>query len=259
MNAGKRVGGRNPLVLNRRWKISGRGQNPGGDSLVESSCHGAIVSDHEAERQPPFENIYQEGEVSRQATVKAYLTVRKEGKRQLERYLEHYNPEAIIAVGYRVKSHRGTRLRKWATERLREYLVKGFILDDERLKEGRNLRTDYFDELLERIRDIRASEKRCYRVRVGINRQFLQRGDGWIVPSRLPVRRRENAALGGTATPQPGQTGAAGGISRPKQRSSGTQYYRAGGGSQRHGNSRSGRAAERVPHTRGEDHLHSQR
>ena len=109
-----------------------------------------------------LKNIYAEGELSRQATVKEYLIVRKEGKRQVERHVEHYNLEAIIAVGYRVKSHRGTQFRKWATERLREYLVKGFALDDERLKEGRNLGADYFDELLDRIRDIRASEKRFY-------------------------------------------------------------------------------------------------
>jgi hypothetical protein len=74
----------------------------------------------------------------------------------------HYNLEAILAVGCRVRSHRGTQFRKWATERLREYLVKGFVLDDARLKEGKNIGADYFDELLERIRDIRASEKRFY-------------------------------------------------------------------------------------------------
>jgi hypothetical protein len=74
----------------------------------------------------------------------------------------HYNLDVIISVGYRVKSHRGTQFRRWATERLREYLVKGFTMDDERLKEGRSIGADYFDELLERIRDIRASEKRFY-------------------------------------------------------------------------------------------------
>jgi hypothetical protein len=73
-----------------------------------------------------------------------------------------YNLEAILAVGYRVNSHRGTQFRIWATERLNEYLVKGFTMDDERLKEGTNIGSDYFDELLERIRDIRASEKRFY-------------------------------------------------------------------------------------------------
>jgi len=107
-------------------------------------------------------NIYTEGELSRESTVKEYLTVRREGKRQISRGIEYYNLEAIIAVGYRVRSHRGTQFRQWATERLNEFLIKGFVLDDERLKEGRHLGTDYFDELLERIRDIRASEKRFY-------------------------------------------------------------------------------------------------
>ncbi len=108
-------------------------------------------------------NIYAEGELSEEATCKDYLQVQSEGGRDVQRALKHYNLEMIIAVGYRVKSHRGTQFRRWATERLREYLVKGFTMDDERLKEGRGLGADYFDELLERIRDIRASEKQFYR------------------------------------------------------------------------------------------------
>lgn len=107
-------------------------------------------------------NIYAEGELTESATVKDYLTVQMEGTRQVERSIKYYNLDVIIAVGYRVRSHRGTQFRRWATERLREYLVKGFAMDDERLKEGRNLGADYFDELLERIRDIRASEARVY-------------------------------------------------------------------------------------------------
>lgn len=110
-----------------------------------------------------IKNIYEEGELSEDATVKEYLTVQTEGRRQVQRTIKYYNLDVIIAVGYRVKSHRGTQFRRWATERLREYLVKGFAMDDERLKEGRNLGADYFDELLERIRDIRASERRFYR------------------------------------------------------------------------------------------------
>jgi hypothetical protein len=105
-------------------------------------------------------NIYDEGELQRQATVKEYLTVRKEGNRNVERSIDYYNLEAIIAVGYRVRSHRGTQFRRWATERLREFIVKGFVLDDDRLSEPGGI--DYFDELLERIRAIRASEKRFY-------------------------------------------------------------------------------------------------
>lgn len=107
-------------------------------------------------------NIYEEGELDEGATVKEYLTVQTEGAREVQRAIKHYNLDVIIAVGYRVRSHRGTQFRRWATERLREYLVKGFTIDDERLKSTRNLGADYFDELLERIRDIRASEKRFY-------------------------------------------------------------------------------------------------
>lgn len=110
-----------------------------------------------------LKNIYEAGELERKATVKEYLTVRQEGMRRVERHLDYYNLEAIIAVGYRIRSHRGTQFRRWATEQLKEFLVKGFVMDDQRLKEGRNLGADYFDELLERIRDIRASEKRFYR------------------------------------------------------------------------------------------------
>jgi len=106
-------------------------------------------------------NIYEEGELTPEATHKEYLSVRQEGARQVQRKLDYYNLDLIIAVGYRVKSSVATRFRQWATERLREYIVKGFTLDDERLK-GRDRQADYFDELLSRIREIRASEKRVY-------------------------------------------------------------------------------------------------
>lgn len=106
-------------------------------------------------------NILAEKELSHQATIKELLTVRREGTRDVQRRLEFYNLDMIIAVGYRVKSSVATRFRQWATERLREYIVKGFTLDDERLK-GRDRQADYFDELLSRIREIRASEKRMY-------------------------------------------------------------------------------------------------
>jgi hypothetical protein len=106
-------------------------------------------------------NIYDEEELAREATVKEYLTVRQEGSRTIQRSVEHYNLDMIIAVGYRVKSPVATRFRQWATARLHEYLVKGFTLDDERLKGGGGL-VDYFDELLARIREIRASEARVY-------------------------------------------------------------------------------------------------
>jgi hypothetical protein len=107
-------------------------------------------------------NIFDEGELQPDATVKEYLTVQHEGSRAVQRRVAYYNLDMILAIGYRVRSHRGTQFRVWATERLREYLVKGFVLDDIRLKEGRSIGADYFDELLERIRDIRASEKRFY-------------------------------------------------------------------------------------------------
>ncbi|HOH65607.1 MAG: virulence RhuM family protein [Sedimentisphaerales bacterium] len=108
-----------------------------------------------------IQNIYKEGELVPEATVKKYLTVRQEGSRTVQRPIDHYNLDMIIAVGYRVKSPVATAFRQWATARLREYLVKGFTLNDERLK-GTDSVTDYFDELLARIREIRASEARVY-------------------------------------------------------------------------------------------------
>jgi len=105
--------------------------------------------------------IYEDGELPERATCKEYLQVRAEGERTVQRHIKHYNLDMILAVGYRVRSPRGVMFRQWATERLREYLVKGFTLDDERLK-GRDQRADYFDELLARIREIRASEARVY-------------------------------------------------------------------------------------------------
>ena len=106
--------------------------------------------------------IYAEGELEEPATCKEYLQVQKEGSRAVSRARKFYSLPAIIAVGYRIKSHRGTQFRRWATDRLHEYLVKGFTMDDERLKAGVNIGSDYFDEMLERIRDIRSSEKRFY-------------------------------------------------------------------------------------------------
>jgi hypothetical protein len=109
-----------------------------------------------------LQSIYDEGEVSETATCKEYLQVRSEGTRQVRRSLKHYNLDAILAVGYRVRSARGTAFRQWATARLSELLVKGFTLDDERIKAGRTIGSDYFDELLWRIREIRASERLFY-------------------------------------------------------------------------------------------------
>ncbi|WP_096271319.1 virulence RhuM family protein [Paucisalibacillus globulus] len=106
-----------------------------------------------------IKNIFEEKELDEDSVVKFYLTTARDGKKYKTK---HYNLEMILAIGYRVRSHRGTQFRQWATERLNEYLVKGFTMDDDRLKEMRNFGEDYFDELLERIRDIRASEKRFY-------------------------------------------------------------------------------------------------
>ena len=108
-----------------------------------------------------IKNILAEGELVEAVTVKESLTVQTEGKRQVRRSNLLYNLDMILAVGYRVRSPRGTQFRQWATTHLREYLVKGFVMDDERLKNPDG-RPDYFDEMLARIRDIRASEKRFY-------------------------------------------------------------------------------------------------
>jgi hypothetical protein len=118
--------------------------------------HVATINEH-------IKNIFSEGELREGATIRKFLIVRSEGNRQVSREIEHYDLSVIIAVGYRVRSHRGTQFRQWATARLSEYLVKGFTMDDERLKNppGKG-HTDYFDELLERIRDIRSSERRFY-------------------------------------------------------------------------------------------------
>lgn len=106
--------------------------------------------------------IYKEGELQSGATIKKFLIVQTEGTRNVSRTVDHYNLDAILAVGYRIRSSRGTQFRQWATAHLSELLTKGFTLDDERIKAGRTLGDDYFDELLERIRDIRASERLFY-------------------------------------------------------------------------------------------------
>ena len=106
-------------------------------------------------------NIYDEGELAPEATNKKFLSVRREGGREVQRNLDHYNLDMIISVGYRVKSHVATRFRIWATQRLKEYIVKGFVLDDERLRNP-DQPFDYFEELTRRIQDIRTSERRFY-------------------------------------------------------------------------------------------------
>ncbi|MCK9591213.1 MAG: virulence RhuM family protein [Methanoregula sp.] len=107
-------------------------------------------------------NIYEEKELDPEATIRKFRIVQMEGSRRVERLVDFYNLDVILAVGYRVRSHRGTQFRQWATRHLSEYVTKGFVLDDERLKAGKGPGDDYFDELLSRIRDIRASERRFY-------------------------------------------------------------------------------------------------
>ncbi len=124
-----------------------------------------------------LKNIYNDGELDENATCKAFLQVKIEGTRQVERKQLFYNLDAIISVGYRVKSSVATRFRIWATQRLKEYIIKGFVMDDERLKNppvAGSAVPDYFDEMLARIRDIRASERRMY---LRVKEIFAMAGD----------------------------------------------------------------------------------
>ncbi len=109
-----------------------------------------------------LQNIYASGELTREATLRKIRRVQKEGDREVSREIDFYDLDAIISVGYRVNSAQATRFRIWATQTLRDFIIKGFVLDDERLKLNKRFGKDYFDELLERIREIRASERRFY-------------------------------------------------------------------------------------------------
>lgn len=109
-----------------------------------------------------LKNIFTTNELAEDSTIRKIRIVQKEGSRNVARDVDFYNLDAIIAVGYRVNSYQATQFRIWATKTLREFIVKGFVLDDERLKRGKRFGKDYFDELLERIREIRASERRFY-------------------------------------------------------------------------------------------------
>ncbi len=109
-----------------------------------------------------LKEIYVSGELKEESTIRKIRIVRKEGTRDVARVIDYYNLDSIIAVGYRVNSFQATQFRIWATRTLREFMIKGFVLDDQRLKQGQRFGKDYFDELLERIREIRASERRFY-------------------------------------------------------------------------------------------------
>jgi hypothetical protein len=109
-----------------------------------------------------LKEIYASGELKEEATIRKFRIVQQEGTRQVSRDIDLYQLDAIIAVGYRVNSRQATQFRIWATNTLREFIIKGFVLDDERLKQGKHFGKDYFEELLEKIREIRASERRFY-------------------------------------------------------------------------------------------------
>jgi len=110
-----------------------------------------------------LQNVFKSGELSEKPTTKDYLAVQKEGSRNINRTIRIYNLDAIISIGYRINSLRGAQFRIWATQRLKEYIIKGFVMDDERLSEGKTTTgVNYFKELLERVRKIRASEKNLY-------------------------------------------------------------------------------------------------
>lgn len=109
-----------------------------------------------------LKNIFESGELDPDPTIRKFRIVQMEGNREVSREVDFYNLDAVIAIGYRVNSYQATKFRIWATKTLREFIIKGFVLDDERLKQGQRFGKDYFDELLERIREIRASERRFY-------------------------------------------------------------------------------------------------
>ncbi|MGB0925162.1 MAG: RhuM family protein, partial [Minisyncoccia bacterium] len=144
----------------------------GGDPTINVRIEGETVWLNQAQLAELFgttksnvsmhiKNIFEEGELTKEATVKEYLTVQKEGNRKVSRHIEHYNLDMVISIGYRVRSEIATHFRQWATTRLSEYIVKGFTMDDDRLKGAGG--GNYWKELLDRIRDIRSSEKALYR------------------------------------------------------------------------------------------------
>lgn len=159
-----------------------------------------------------LQNIYASGELVEEATIRKIRRVQTEGNREVRREIEFYNLDAIISVGYRVNSSQATQFRIWATQTLREFVIKGFVLDDARLKLNRRFGKDYFDELLERIREIRASERRFYLKITDIYEQ-CSRTDILKVTSRKrsnasrrkrapsPTRDRLEAAIPETSLP----------------------------------------------------------
>lgn len=136
--------------------------------------------------------IFEEGELTPEATIRKFRIVQREGTRDVERLVDHYNLDAIIAVGYRANSARATKFRIWATNTLKEFIIKGFVLDDARLKQGKRFGQDYFEELLERIREIRASERRFYEKITDIYKECSRDYDANDEVTRLFYRTVQN-------------------------------------------------------------------
>jgi hypothetical protein len=167
-----------------------------------------------------LKGIYNDRELDSAATIRKFRIVQTEGNREVSRTVDHYNLDSILAVGYRVRSQRGTQFRIWATERLREYLIKGFAMDDARLK--RAGRGNYFEELLARIRDIRSSERVFWRKVLDIYSTSIDydpRDESWLLFFRTVQNKMHWAAHGQTAAEvilrgSGGQEGRGGGVVR---------------------------------------------
>lgn len=150
-------------------------------------------------------NIYDSEELVRKLTISKMETVQMENERHVKRSVEYYNLDVIIAVGYRVNSRQATHFRRWATETLKQYIIKGFVLDDDMLKNGRPFGKDYFDDLLERIREIRASERRFYQKITDIFAQCSYDYDRNTEASKLffqTVQNKMHFAITGMTAPE---------------------------------------------------------
>jgi hypothetical protein len=148
-----------------------------------------------------IQNVYDEGELKQEATAAFFAAVQIEGDREVTRDLEHYSLDVIISVGYRVKSHRGVQFRVWATQQLRDYVVKGFVLNDEKFKQGKA--SNYFDQLLVRIRDIRSSEKEFWRKVLEISATSIDYDPRTEPSQRFFATLQKKMHWASTATPPP--------------------------------------------------------
>ena len=148
-----------------------------------------------------IQNVYDEGELKQEATAAFFAAVQIEGDREVTRDLEHYSLDVIISVGYRVKSHRGVQFRVWATQQLRDYVVKGFVLNDEKFKQGKA--SNYFYQLLVRIRDIRSSEKEFWRKVLEISATSIDYDPRTEPSQRFFATLQKKMHWASTATPPP--------------------------------------------------------